>query len=169
TDLVMLNLDLIRFERESVARLREEKARYKGVSKTIAFLIPRRPTYTRSASGAYGFSSRYKPSTLRNPFPSPRSYYAEPTSRSTRTSRSLTALRCRVKELSAALPSVRRIPTSRDKEDSTLMSRGASGLVNPTLNASLPYVRPGPTNDLNTRRRADRATEEDRLATLERN
>ncbi|THV79020.1 hypothetical protein D6D26_10490 [Aureobasidium pullulans] len=49
------------------------------------------------------------------------------------------------------------------------MSRGASGLVNPTLNASLPYVRPGPTNDLNARRRADRAIEEDRLATLERN
>jgi hypothetical protein len=67
----MLNLDLTRFERESIARLREEEAYYKGVSKTIAFLIPRRPLYTRAASGSYGFSSRYEPSTLRNPFPSP--------------------------------------------------------------------------------------------------
>jgi hypothetical protein len=49
------------------------------------------------------------------------------------------------------------------------MSRGTSGLVNPTSNASLPYVRPSPTNDLNARRRADRAIEEDRLTTLERN
>ncbi|KEQ78306.1 hypothetical protein M438DRAFT_340813 [Aureobasidium pullulans EXF-150] len=134
----MLNLDLTRFERESVARLREEEARYKGVSKTITFLISRRPLYTRAASGTYSSSSRYEPSTLRNPFPSPGSY-------------------------------VRRIPTSRNKEDPTLMSRGASGLVNPTSNARLPYVRPGPTNDLDARRRADRATEKDRLATLERN
>ncbi|THY38090.1 hypothetical protein D6C97_10554 [Aureobasidium pullulans] len=106
----MLNLDLTRFERESVARLREEEARYKGVSKIIAFLIPRRPLYTRSASGVYGSSSRYEPGTLRNPFPSPRSY-------------------------------VRRIPTSRNKEDPTLMSRGAGGPVNPTSNASSPYRR----------------------------
>ncbi|TIA28076.1 hypothetical protein D6C78_10916 [Aureobasidium pullulans] len=169
TDSVMLNLDLTRFERESVARLREEEARYKGVSKTIAFLIPRRPLYTRAASGIYGSSSRYEPGTLRNPFPSPRSYRAEPTSRSTRTSYSLTTLRRRVEELSATLPSVRRIPTFRNKEDPTLMSRGASGLVNPTSNARSPYVRPGPTNNLNARRRADRATEEDRLAALERN
>jgi hypothetical protein len=49
------------------------------------------------------------------------------------------------------------------------MSGGAGGPVNPTLNASSPYVRPSPTNDLDARRRADRATEEDRLATLERN
>jgi hypothetical protein len=67
----MLNLDLPRFERESVARLREEEARYKGVSKIIAFLIPRRPLYTRAASGIYGSGSYYEPSTLYNPFPSP--------------------------------------------------------------------------------------------------
>ncbi|TIA44729.1 hypothetical protein D6C77_10792 [Aureobasidium pullulans] len=113
----MLNLDLTRFERESVARLREEEARYKGVIAT-----------------------------------SP-----------------LTTLRRRVKELSANSPSVRYIPTSCNKEDPTLMSRGAGGLVNPTSNASSPYVRPSPTNDLDTRRRADRATEKDYLATLERN
>ncbi|THX19277.1 hypothetical protein D6D11_10771, partial [Aureobasidium pullulans] len=64
---------------------------------------------------------------------------AEPTSRSTYTSRSLTTLRRRVKELSATLPSVRRIPSSRNKEDPTLMSRGTSRLVNPTSNASSPY------------------------------
>ncbi|THX19095.1 hypothetical protein D6D12_10771 [Aureobasidium pullulans] len=94
---------------------------------------------------------------------------AEPTSRSTRTSRSLTALRRRVKELSATLPSVRYIPTFRNKEDPTLMSEGAGGPVNPTSNAGLPYVRPSPTNNLNARRRADYAAEEDRLTTLERN
>ncbi|THY37947.1 hypothetical protein D6C97_10563 [Aureobasidium pullulans] len=159
----MLNLDLTRFERESIARLREEEAYYKGVSKTIAFLIPRRPLYLRAASGSYGFSSYYDPIT-------PTRYsYAEPTSRSTYTSRSLTTLRRRVKELLATLPSVRRIPTSRDKEDPTLMSGGASGPVTPTLNASSPYVRPSPTNDVKARRRADRAIEEDRLIALERN
>ncbi|THW81415.1 hypothetical protein D6D15_10620 [Aureobasidium pullulans] len=54
---------------------------------------------------------------------------------------SLTALRYRVKELSATSPSVRYIPTSYNKEDPTLMSRGAGGLVNLTLNASSPYTR----------------------------
>jgi hypothetical protein len=49
------------------------------------------------------------------------------------------------------------------------MSRGTGGLVNPTSNAGSPYVYPGSTNDLNARKRADRATEEDRLTTLERN
>ncbi|THZ11931.1 hypothetical protein D6C90_10446, partial [Aureobasidium pullulans] len=113
TDLTILNSDLTRFKRESVARLRKEEARYKGVSKIITFLIPRRPLYTRAASGIYGSGSRYEPSTL--------------------------LLRRYVKELSATLPSVRRIPTSYNKEDPTLMSRGTSGPVNPTLNASSPY------------------------------
>ncbi|THY84154.1 hypothetical protein D6C92_09385 [Aureobasidium pullulans] len=144
----------------------------------------------------YGSGSRYKPSTLRNPFPGPGSYssstsrrrYAErsllpfkdlvtpthrsrakPASSSTRTLRSLTVLRRRVKELLATSPSVRCVPTSRNKEDPTLMSRGAGSPVNPTSNASSLYVRPSPTNDPNARRRADRATEEDRLTTLERN
>ncbi|THW31201.1 hypothetical protein D6D21_10755 [Aureobasidium pullulans] len=80
-DLTILNSDLTRFERESIARLREEEARYKG----------------------------------------------------------LTTLRRYVKELSAALPSVRRAPTSRNKEDPTLMSGGASSPVNPASNASSPY------------------------------
>ncbi|TIA04309.1 hypothetical protein D6C81_10620 [Aureobasidium pullulans] len=190
----MLNLDLTRFKRESIARLRKEEARYKGVSKIIAFLTPRRPLYLRSASGTYDSGSRYKPSTLRNPFPSPGSYssstsrcrraersllpfedlitptrrsYTEPTSSSTRTSRSLTTLRRRVKELSATSPSVRRAPISRDKEDPTLMSGGTSSLVNPASNASSLYVRPSPTNDPDARRRADRVTEEDRRTTLE--
>ncbi|CAD0038488.1 unnamed protein product, partial [Aureobasidium pullulans] len=173
TDLVMLNSDLTRFERESIARLREEEARYKGVSKTIAFLTPRRPLYTRSASGAYGSSSYYEPGTLPPPplrgsriylyfarYPTKRRPYsiyrayapytrAKPTSRSTRTSYSLAILRRRIKELSATSPSVRRIPTFRDKEDPTLMSGGTGRLVNPTLNASSPYVRPSPTNDYN--------------------
>ncbi|THW17560.1 hypothetical protein D6D24_03840 [Aureobasidium pullulans] len=190
----MLNLDLTRFERESIARLRKEEARYKGVSKIIAFLIPYRPLYLCSASGTHGSGSYYKPSTLRNPFPSPRSYssstsrrrrakrsllpfkdlvtptrrsYAKPTSSSTRTSRSLTTLRRRVKELLATLPSVRRVPTSYNKEDPTLISGGASSPVNPTSNASSLYVCPSPTNDPDTRRRADRVTEEDRRTTLE--
>jgi hypothetical protein len=67
----MLNLDLTRFKRESVACLRKEEAYYKGVSKIITFLIPRRPLYTRTASSIYSSYSRYEPSTLRNPFPSP--------------------------------------------------------------------------------------------------
>ncbi|THW81627.1 hypothetical protein D6D15_10578 [Aureobasidium pullulans] len=66
---------------------------------------------------------------------------AKPASSSTRTSYSLTTLRRRVKELSAALPSVRRVPTSRNKEDPTLMSRGAGSPVNPASNASSPYTR----------------------------
>ncbi|THW55160.1 hypothetical protein D6D19_10699 [Aureobasidium pullulans] len=192
----MLNLDLTRFERKSVARLRKEEARYKGVSKIIAFLIPRRPLYLRSTSGTHGSGSYYKPGTLRNLFPGPGSYssstlrrrraersllpfedlitltrrsYAKPTSSSTRTSRSLTTLRYRIKELLATSPSVRRVPISRDKEDPTLMSRGAGSLVNPALNASLLYVCPSPTNNPNARRRADRVTEEDRRTTLEYN
>ncbi|THX23435.1 hypothetical protein D6D10_10318 [Aureobasidium pullulans] len=256
TDLAMSNSDLTRFERESAARLREEEARHEGVSETIAFLTPRRPPHTRSASGAHGFGSRYEPGTPRNPFPGPGSQHrrrheapvsihtspdallngalvasaermhrmreelltpsrprqpdfgggstsrrrradrslspfqdlvtptrrsrAEPASRSARTSRSvrfdetpleeqLAALRRRVEELSATSPSVRRTPAFRDEEDPTLMSGGAGGPVNPALNAGSPYVRPGPTNDLDARRRADRAAEEDRLAALERN
>ncbi|THW98967.1 hypothetical protein D6D13_10399 [Aureobasidium pullulans] len=192
----MSNLDLTRFKRESVARLREEEARYKGVSKTIAFLTPYRPPYLRSASGTYGSSSRYEPGTPRNLFPGPGSYSsstsrrrradrslspfedlitptrrsrAAPTSSPTRSSRSLTALRRRVKELSAASPSVRRAPVSHNKDNPTLMSGGASSLVNPSSNASSLYVRPSPTNDPNARRRADRAAEEDRRTALLRN
>ncbi|THW54793.1 hypothetical protein D6D19_10711, partial [Aureobasidium pullulans] len=79
----------------------------------------------------------------------------------------LTTLRRRIEELSAASPSVRRVPISRDKEDPTLMSRGASSLVNPASNASLLYVRPSPTNDPTTYRRANRVAEEDYYTTLE--
>jgi hypothetical protein len=67
----MLNSDLTYFKRESVARLREEEARYKGVSEIIAFLTPYYPVYLRFASSTYSSSSRYEPGTLRNPFPSP--------------------------------------------------------------------------------------------------
>lgn len=66
---------LIRFERGSAARLREEEARHEGVSETIAFLTPRRPPHLRSASGTHGSGSRYEPGTPRNPFPGPGSQY----------------------------------------------------------------------------------------------
>ncbi|THW98354.1 hypothetical protein D6D13_10642 [Aureobasidium pullulans] len=70
-DLTMSNLDLTRFKRESVAPLREEEARYKGVSKTIAFLIPC-PRLSRSNPLVFNLSS---PSRSRSPSPNfPPSY-----------------------------------------------------------------------------------------------
>ncbi|CAD0050677.1 unnamed protein product, partial [Aureobasidium pullulans] len=122
-DPVMLNLDLTRFERESVARLREEEARYKGYRRRYKAPISIYTSPDALLNGALIASAErmYRILAL-----------------NLLLVLLLTTLRRRVKELSATLPSVRRIPTFRDKEDPTLMSGGAGGPVTPTLNASSP-------------------------------